>query len=197
MDEQQRTQRRTDHLEKYEGASLVRRVLAQEATFRNEVTNFYGINHFSPELEDGYGRNPEEIPNELIDILSEFRVEEIDVLKLKCGDVRKDYRRWNSPKIHRRTLCSSLGSSMSILAGIFGITGFCVAGDYQSAILSGTVSVLTLGSLFHFGMKPPKGTNNEANEYNKLRSAAYNADRFMDEHYRRDFIKRHLSKENI
>jgi hypothetical protein len=192
--EEQRIRCNLEHLRKYERTPLIKSVLLQEASFYDEVANFYDIDHSACKLRHESGKGPKETPDTLIDILSEFASETIDISKLGYADVREDYRRWNSVSERRKRTIVPMCAAVSLVGSIIGTIALYDESHNSEAILAGTSGSLVTALFVRWAMKSPKGTNNEIDEYSKLRCAAYNADHFMNEHYRSDFIKRHLTK---
>ncbi len=197
------------HIERFEGRPVVRRVIGKETSFEGEIEGFYDIESwwesgFRVPPYEVYGlcdENPEKTgktPGELIEILDDFCKEELDVSKLRYELVREDYERWHDNSRKTKMFFTALGTS-----GL-GTLAICISsiralnGDpaYYSIPLGllGAASIgLGFWSSSHY--PDPEGTNNELDEYKKLLRGARTADTFMDERYRKDFINKALERD--
>jgi hypothetical protein len=193
--DQEQIQRYTAHIKRYERTPLVRNVLVGDTTFQGEVDDFYGIDLTKAKVKDESSGGLKETPDQLVDVVSEFAWDGLDKSKLQCSNVRADYYRWHSDSRFLGQFFSLLGSPFVATAGILCSLALLDEGNTQQAILAGGLGVLGSEMLFRFAIESPRGTNNENYEYRKLRGAAYNADCFIKDTYRKLLIRENLERE--
>lgn len=205
------------HLDRYGKHPVVSAVLAQDSTFKKDVDSFYDISRswgvsrdieppsaFSELNYELRKRNPlksGKVPRNLIEILEEFRFikESFAHEKLSYDAVRKDCKRWNDFAISdgNRTGVVIMGASAIALGGIYTMSKGAVH-DNTSLLIPGLIAVcaaFTGGTgAIALSQHKPANTNGEFDEYKRLYQAAEEADSFIDEHYRKYFIRNAAEK---
>jgi len=213
----QKNQDQIAHIERYEQHPIVRGVLAQDATFREEVEDFYGLTssirrtvtpepmavypsveyrekfHLMNEDPQKTGKHPES----LVEILNGFVEEPFDVSRLQYEDVREDYKRWHAPSRTARAYAIAIPTFFGSIAASSGAILYGMNGNIENAAVLGAAAIGSFGThIWCLRNQPdPKGTNNEFHEYMRLHRNAKKADSFMQDSYRPHFIRKNLDKE--
>ncbi|MBI2043706.1 hypothetical protein HYT25_04935 [Candidatus Pacearchaeota archaeon] len=208
--EEQKMEEYRSHLNGYLESPIVRNVLSQDTTFKDEVEDFYDLSNWEewtpgrsgipsmPYTEYDLGKeNPNKrgtYPTNLVEIVESFSEDTFDVNKLKYEVVRKDYQRWNDSSRKGKRIALTLGGIIATVAGsVSGAPLFF----YEKSLIGGilvTTGVVAgyYGLTRAMNLPAPKGTNNELWEYERLHETAQEADSFVDEHYRNYFIRKAL-----
>ena len=201
-----RTAQYLTQIERHERHPLVLKILSQRTTFQGEVENFYGLStwlgyfprgglvrEFRFEYEDSTKKG--KFPRDLVEVLGAFSPEQLDSSKLEYNSVREDYERWNatSRKVKRGIL--GAGSMLSAIGGLSACLIGAIEGNPEIAVPGGIIGAGGMGTVLWTILyyPKPKGSNDELGEYLKLHNSAQIADGFMENHYRKHFVRKVLS----
>jgi hypothetical protein len=184
------------HMDKYKESDAAKRIIAQETSFVNAVEDFYGLHSGTqPAVNWALKLGEEEHekigtrPAELIDIINGFSEYPADSSKLDYESVREDYRRNN-------TLPRKITKGLITLAGI-GASAYAIFFTKELSVGNSLLCGGIFGSMYSalIFYPAPKGTNHGLDQYIHLHDLAEKADKFMDQDYRKHFIKSSLMKD--
>lgn len=216
------TEAKIQHLDSVKWIPVLEHVVKGDTTLENEVNEFY---QFRKRHTRFGGVLPEfrkeidwmsyyESPGLLVDIVDGFYDEPLDKKKLIYCNVLNDYDKWSRvPKplirIPQEVLFYITGfsgvASMASLAGLFGALTYPEGtGEWKDYALISALSVSLCYTSFskflkYDGSGPhiPAHTNNEFQEYEKLRERAIDVDIFIESEYKPALLKRYVESKEV